>query len=324
MSLVERIIERARAVNARLVLPESGDPRILEAAGRISGEGIARCVLLGSRDEVDRLALENGISLNGCEVLDPASSAQLDNYAELYGTGPRRVKPGVAIRAVRKPLYYGAMMVKAGDADVMVAGAASPTRRVIEAASLCIGPAPGIGLPTSFFLMDFPDRPPLIFADCAVNVDPTTEELADIAITSAGSAELVLGETARVAMLSLSTKGSASHEKVAKVKAALDIVRTRRPDLLADGELQADAALVPEVAAAKIKDESEVAGKANVLIFPDLDAGNIAYKLVQYLAGATATGPILQGFSRPVADLSRGATVDDVIAVTAVTIALSR
>jgi phosphate acetyltransferase len=235
----------------------------------------------------------------------------------------------MATRLVSKPLYFGGMMVRQGDADAMVAGCANPTRRVIEAGLMTAGLAQGIALPSSYFLMIVPDflgqgPKPFVFADCAVNADPSPGELADIAIASARSAQALLGETPRVAMLSFSTKGSAQHVRIDKVREALQLVRQREPALAIDGEFQVDAALVPGVAEKKVKEKSSVAGQANVLIFPDLDSGNIAYKLTQWLGGAQAIGPFLQGFAKPISDLSRGASVEDIVTTCAVVAAAGR
>ena len=227
------------------------------------------------------------------------------------------------MRIVEKPLYCGAMMLKAGEADLVVAGINHATRRVIEAARACIGLAKNVSVPSSFFVMSFTDRPPLIFADCAVNVDPTASELADIAISAGTNAERMLGVPAKVALLSFSTRGSAGGARVAKVKQAVEIAHERAPNLLIDGELQVDSALVPEIADQKGEASSPVAGEANVLVFPDLDSANIGYKLVKHLAKAQAFGPILQGFALPVADLSRGASVDEIVTTSIISLALT-
>jgi phosphate acetyltransferase len=224
-----------------------------------------------------------------------------------------------------KPAFYGGMMVTCGDADTMIGGAASATATMIQSGTLAVGLMEGLKTPSSYFLMIIPDfqgekDKPFIYADCAVNIDPNAEELADIALASAQSAHGLLGEEPRVAMISYSTRGSAAGESVTKIRKALEIARSRNPKLAIDGEFQADSAIIPRVAAKKVKDESDVAGKANVLIFPDLDSGNAAYKLTQYMANAQAIGPFLQGFAKPIADLSRGASVDDIVSTTILTL----
>lgn len=306
MRILAQCFEAARANLRRVVLPEGGDPRIRAAAGRLAAEGLARPVLIGAE-------------LPGCETVDPAADPRREALAAQVAARRARMTPAMAARLLAKPLHFGGALVAAGEAATMIAGAANPTRRVIEAGMMTVGLAEGVATPSSFFLMALDGRA-LVFADCALNVEPGAAELAGIAVASARSAERLLGD-ARVALLSYSTHGSGSGPRVEKVAGAVRLARAAAPRLALDGPLQADAALDPEIAVKKGA-EGPVAGRANVLVFPDLDSGNIAYKLMQELAGAQAIGPILQGFARPVADLSRGATVEDIVAVTVVTLAM--
>ncbi len=310
----------ARENPQRIVFPEGDDPRIVQAAAQCAREGICHPILLGNPAEVRQLAESEGVALEGIRIANPREEHCLGHYARQYARR-RGVEERLAQRIVRRSLLFGAMAVSTGDADGLVGGATVPTARVLEAGGLAIGLQPGISIPSSFFIMVLPDGwPPaeriVVYADAAVNIDPSPEELADIAVTTAHTARSALGLEPRVAFLSCSTKGSAAHPRVDKVVRALELARDKAPDIAFDGELQADAALVPRVAERKAPG-SAVAGRANVLIFPDLDSANIAYKLTQHLARAKAFGPMLQGFARPIADLSRGASVEDIRVVAA-------
>ena len=317
MDLMTELREKTKDNPKQIVFPEGNDQKILKTAGLLAAEGIAIPILLGIKDELMALGTHIGVDMKGIRIVDPLTSPKLEEYVASY-CRMRDFSSGAAIRILRQPLYFGAMMVRQGEADTMVAGVASATEDIIMASELIIGLQERVSTPSSFFVMDIPgysgqEGNLLIFADAAINPDPTPEQLADIAVATARSAKKLLGWEPRVAMLSFSTKGSAIHPLVDKVVKAVEILKKQAPDLAVDGELQADAAIVPEVAKRKIKGRSQVAGIANVLIFPNLDAANIAYKLVQRLAGAKAYGPLLQGFAKPVTDLSRGASIEDIL-----------
>ncbi len=320
MDFIEKFKEIAREGEpAKIIFPEGEDERIIRAAAEITKEKIAQLILLGDEGRIKGIAEKLGINFSGIKIINPERAEEKTRYAEIYSRS-RNIPMAVAEKIFLNPLFFGAMAVKSGDVDGMIAGAVSTSREVISVAREIIGLKPGISVPSSFFLMIIPgfvgsEEGKLIFADASVNPDPTAEELADIAIATAETAKNIFDWEPRVALLSFSTKGSAKHPLVEKVERAGEIIQEKEPGLMIDAELQADAALIPGVARKKMKDPGLVAGRANVLIFPDLNAGNISYKLVSILAGVQALGPILQGFNKPVSDLSRGAKTEEIVKI---------
>lgn len=325
MDLLAGFRKRASENRKSIVLPEGNEPRIIKAAASILEEGIADLYLLGEVEKIRSRARDLGVSIDGATLINPAESELLEEFGKLFYE--LRKHKGITEEEARSqvvnPLYFGTMLVHTGRAAGMVAGAINSTGDVLRPAFQIIKTRPGVSIVSGAFIMQVPDSEygadgSFIFADCAVNPNPDAEQLAEIAISSAETARTLLGIEPVVAMLSFSTKGSAKHELVDKVIQATAIAKEKAPELKLDGELQADAALVASVGRTKCPD-SEVAGKANVLVFPDLQAGNIGYKLVERLAGAQAVGPILQGIAKPVNDLSRGCSVEDIINIVAIT-----
>ena len=326
MDLIKNMIERAKNNKQRIVLPEGTEERTLHAADRLLKEEIANIILIGNRQEIESLAKELNLpNINRANIVDPVSHDKKDVYTNLLFElrKNRGMTQEDAARLVENPLYLACLMIKNGDADGELAGAQNTTGNVLRPALQIIKTLPGVKVVSGAFLMftktqQYGENGVIMFADCAVMPNPDSEELASIAVSSAQTMKALIGVEPKVAMLSFSTKGSAEHEMVDKVREATKIAKEMSPDLLIDGELQADAALVPSVGESKAPG-SPVAGKANVLVFPTLESGNIAYKLVQRLGNADAVGPVLQGMAAPVNDLSRGCSVDDIYSMVTIT-----
>lgn len=320
-SFIDTLIDRAKADKKTIVLPEGNDERILEAAQEALAQGIANIIILGDADEI----AAKGYNLEGATIIDPATSDKQEEFAELLYElrKAKGMTPEEAKELLKDPIHFAVLMVKSGLCDGLVGGACHATIKILSPSLKIIKTAPGEPMVSSFFIMDVPgsefgENGLFLFADCALEIQPTSEKLAHIANQTDKSFKRLIGDDPRIALLSHSSHGSAVNDDSTKVVKAVEYIRENYPDIVADGELQLDAAIVPELGASKAPD-SPVAGKANVLIFPDLDAANIGYKLVQRLGGAKAYGPVLQGLAAPVNDLSRGCTAEDVVGVIAIT-----
>jgi len=327
MEISKMIRERAKVNPKTIVLPEGEEPRMVKATKTIIEEGFAKIILLGREEKIKLIAEELNVELpDTIEIINPEDSNKISKYADSYFELRKHkgLSRDEALNFLKNPLYFGALMVYQGDADGLVAGSINATGDVFRPALQTIKTAPGINIVSSCFVMVIPDCPYgdnglIVFADCAINPNPNAEQLADIAIATAVTGKALLDIEPRVAMLSFSTKGSAKHPLVEKVIEATRIVKEKQPDLLIDGELQADAAIIPSIGERKAPG-SKIAGKANILVFPDLQAANISYKLVERLSGAEAIGPISQGMRKPVNDLSRGCSAEDIVNVVAITV----
>ena len=332
MDFVKDMLDKAKSLQKNLVLPEGTEPRTISAARKIADQGIAaKIFLLGKENDIKSAAAKAGVHLNGLSIIDPELSADLNKYANEYYE-LRKSKGMTSDQAkidMKSCLRWGAMMLRLGEADAFVAGAESTTADVLRAGLAIVGMVPGLKTASSCFVMQIPDKAfgqegALIFSDCAVVPNPTAEQLADIAFSAAQSCREFLNTDPTLAMLSFSTKGSGGeHVDVVKVKEALALLKAKDPALMADGEFQADTALIASVRESKAPGSS-IKGNVNTLVFPDLDAGNIGYKLVQRLAKAEAYGPFLQGFAKPISDLSRGASIEDIVVTSAVTLARAK
>lgn len=322
-TFVQDMLNKAKSLNKKVVYPDAADARSIEAAGFLAKEGIAYPILTGNPAEIEKVAKENNLSLEGIQIIDTSNHEWLGEFANaLY---EKRKAKGMtleqAAETVKNPLYFAGLMLDSGKTDVVVGGNVSSTGDILRASIHTVGVAPGISIVSSYFLMVWPDKI-YCYADCAVNPNPTAEQLADIAITSARNFKSVTGIEPAIGMLSFSTNGSAEHDDVEKVRNATQFVREKAADLAVDGEMQFDAAIIPSIGQRKFPG-SKVAGNVNVMVFPDLDSGNIGYKITQRLGGAEAVGPFVQGLTKPYCDLSRGASVEDMISVAAINILMA-